>query len=193
MSDIRDGTGKNYRAKVDPNNRLHTQTIAETEAVHAAETGDAYNINSGNITLSAAGSLLYIKNNEDKDIVVESIIVGQGLGSVSDLGEITVSMNDDAGDLITDATAVSFNGNRNGGSSKTLSADVYKGKSGGTATGGRDLIFGYASQSSRVALPINLVLTKGSSISVMLDPKLSSATVKAYCAAIIYLKDPASS
>jgi hypothetical protein len=187
-----DGTGKGYKAKVDANNRLHTQAVTETEALHATEEGDAYNINSGNISLSAAGSLLYIKNNEDKDLVVETVIIGQGTGTVSDSGEVTITANDTAGDLITDGTAVTYNANRNFGSSKTLTADAYKGKSGGTATGGTDVIFAYAEQSSRVALHINLVLPKGNAISIMLDPKLSSGSVKAYAAAVVYLKDPES-
>ena len=31
-------------AKVDTNNRLHTQTVTESESIHAAESGDAFNV-----------------------------------------------------------------------------------------------------------------------------------------------------
>jgi hypothetical protein len=187
-----DGTGKGNKAKVDGNNRLHTQAITETEALHAVEAGDAYNINTGNITFSAAGTMLYLLNSEDKDLVVEAIAIGIGTGATSDMGELTIERNTTAGDLISDATAVAMNQNRNFGSNKTLTATAYKGKSGGTSTGGNDIIYVYTGTDTRVFLTINLVLPKGSSMAVTYDPKLSSGSVKAYCAAIVFLKDPES-
>jgi hypothetical protein len=192
MAKILDDSGSGYGAKVDKNHRVHTQSVTETEAQHAAEVGDAYNINTGNITFSAAGTLLYIKNNEVNDIVVEAIAVGQGSGTTSDIGEITVISNPTGGDLISDATAVAMNANRNFGSSKDLQADVYKGKSAGTITGGEDALLLYQGSSSRLFASITLILPRGSSIAVKIDPKLSSGTLKAYCAAIIHIKDPAS-
>ena len=37
--EIRDGAGKGNRAKVDANNRLHIQSVSETEALAAIEVG----------------------------------------------------------------------------------------------------------------------------------------------------------
>ena len=193
MVQINDGTGAGNSAKVDTNKRLHTQAVIETEALHAAEVGDAYNINTGPISLTAAGTLLYVKNNEDQDLVIEAIAIGFGTGTVSDIGEITVERNPDSGDLISDASAVAMNQNRNFGSSKTLTADVFKGKSGGTSTGGDDIILLYQGVSGRLFASIGLVIPKGSSISITCDPKLSSGTIKAYCAIVCHLKDNASS
>jgi len=190
MTIINDGTGKGNNAKVDGNNRLHIQGTTENEAQHAVEDGDAYNINSGSITLSAAGTLLYIKNNEDQDMVVSAVAVGTGTGTTSDIGEITIERNITGGDLISDATAVAMNQNRNFGSSKTLTADVFAGKSGGTSTGGNDIILFYHGTSSRLFATIDMVVPKGNSIAVTYDPKLSSGNVKAYCAVIAHLKDP---
>ena len=188
---IDDGKGNGYSAEVDSQQRLSTKAITEPEALHATEIGDGYNINTGNITFSAAGSMLYILNNEDRDLIIETVVIGIGTGTTSDMGELTITRDDTAGDLITDQTAVPINQNRNFGSNKTLSATVYKGKSGGTATGGDDVIYAYTGTNTRVALDINLVVPKGSAISVVYDPKLSSGSVKAYCAAIVHLKEVA--
>jgi hypothetical protein len=190
---IEDGTGTGNKAKVDANKRIHTQAVTETEGLHATEVGDAYNINTGSVSFTAAGTLLYIKNNEDKDLVIEALAVGVGTGTTSDIGEITVERNPTGGDLISDATAVSMNANRNFGSNKTLTADVFKGKSGGTSTGGNDTILFYHDSNGRLFASIDLILPKGSSIAITYDPKLSSGSQKAYCAAIVHLKDPATS
>ena len=117
---IEDGSGKSFKAKVDENLRLHTQSVTETEAQHAAEVGEAFNINTGTINFTADGTLLYFKNDEDTDFVVESIAVGVGTMTETDPVKITVVRNPTAGDLITDATAVDMKQNRNFGSSIAL-------------------------------------------------------------------------
>ena len=96
--------------------------------------------------------------------------------------------NPTGGDLISDATAVDMNQNRNFGSSKTLTADVYKGKSAGTITGGDDIVLLYQGTDSRLFASLILQVPKGQSIAIKIDPKLSSGSVKAYCAAVCYLK-----
>lgn len=189
---IEDGKGSGNKSRVDGNNRLHVQGIQESEELHAIEQGDAYNINTGEISFTAAGTCLYLKNDEDRDLVVSAIAFGTGTASTSDIGEITIERDTTAGDLISDATAVSMNANRNFGSNKTLTATVYKGKSGGTSTGGTDIVLFYHGSSARLFTTINLLLTKGSSLAVTYDPKLSSGSIKAYCAIICFLKDPES-
>jgi len=185
-----DGKGSGYKARVDSTNRLHTRSISEPEEVHVSALGDTYNINTGSISFSAAGTMLYIKNNEDVVLVVKTIVVGLGAGTLSDSAVITISKNPTGGDLISDATAVSMNQNRNIGSSKTLSATVYKGKSAGTLTGQTDIGIIYATASSRAAVELNISIQKGGVFCVELDPNLSSGSINAYCAAICYLKDP---
>jgi hypothetical protein len=190
---LEDGRGTGRKVRIDGNNRMHTQTVTEPEGIHSAEVGDAYNINTGDISFSAAGTLLYIKNNEDKDLVVEAIAAGIGnTGTHSDIGNITIVRNPTGGDLISDATAVSMNQNRNFGSNKTLTADAYKGKSAGTITGGNNIIQFYQGANGRLFATINLVIPKGGSIGISYDPNLSSGSVNAYAAAIVYLKDPES-
>lgn len=186
---IEDGRGSGTKARVDGNNHLHTHAITQAEILQALDKGDAYNINTGSITFSAAGTLIYIKNNEDQDLLIEAFAIGTGTGTFSDSGEITLIRNPTGGDLISDATAVSINQNRNHGSAKTLSVTVYKGKSGGTITGGNDSALVFQTGSTRSYNTINFLLPKGQSLAIKIDPKLSSGSMKAYAALICYLKD----
>ena len=187
---IEDGKGTGSKVRVDRNNVMHVHSISEPVDIHAVDQGDAYNINTGNISFSAAGTLIYLKNNENQNLIITHVAVGVGTGSTSDMGEVIITKNDTAGDLITDATAVDMNENRLVGSSKVLTADVFKGKSGGTATGGADMALFYQGTDGRLFVAFDLLIEKGSSVSIVFDPKLSSGSVKAYCAVICYLKDP---
>jgi hypothetical protein len=188
---IKDGTGKGNTQKVDANNRAHTQAVTESEALHASESGDAYNINTGNIALTGDGTLAYIKNNEDKDLVIEALAFGNdGQGTHSYNPRYTIIRNPTGGDLISDATAVSMNQNRNFGSNKTLTADAYKGKVSGAITGGNDIAILEGTSDGRDFFTINFVLPKGSSIAVKYTANLSSGTAGVYAAIVAYLKDP---
>jgi hypothetical protein len=196
MSKIEDGTGAGNVAKVDTNKRLHVQSVVETESAHAGEVGDAYNINTGHISFTGDGTLIYLKNNEDQDLILEAIALGTDGGGTytSSLRPyVTLIKNPTAGDLLSDATAVSQNVNRNFGSSKTLTADSYKGKQGGTVTGGTDFGVFQTSQAGRDFFIINITIPKGSSIALSVTNGLSSGTSKVYCALIVHLKDTASS
>ena len=78
MSRIEDGKGKGFLAQVDERNRLKVSGITESEAIFAAQTENAYNINTGYITIGGGvgavdSSLLYIKNNEEKDFVISAL------------------------------------------------------------------------------------------------------------------------
>ena len=72
MSIIQDGAGTGNRVKV-RGNKLFSHTITEDESLHASENGDAYNINTGTIGLTSttASGVLYIKNNESRDLVID--------------------------------------------------------------------------------------------------------------------------
>ena len=187
---IEDGTGKGNKVKVDANNRLHTQAVTETEGLAAIKEGDAYNINTGLISITGNATLIYIKNNEDQNLVIEAIAIGSFEGIThSDDPYLTIVRNPTAGDLISDATAVSMNQNRNFGSSKTLTANVYKGKVSGTITGGNDLGILQVTPASRSYYTINLEIPKGSSMAIKLTANLSSGSANYYAALICFLKD----
>ena len=160
MSIIQDGTGTGNRVKVS-GNRLFSHTITESEGVHAAEQGDAYNINTGTIglTSSTASSVYYLKNNESRDLIVEAIAVGIGsAGTTTDVSTITVIRNPTS---VSYSTAVDMNANRNFGSSKTLTADTYKGAEAATTTGGTNIAQFYQAAGGRLYATIDLILQIG--------------------------------
>jgi hypothetical protein len=184
---VEDGTGAGYKAKVDKENMLGVRAVSEPFITHRAVEGSAYNVNSGEIAFTTAGTLIYFKNNEKEDFIITSLAVGvNSLGTHSDIGEVLLVRNPTGGDLITDATAIDYNINRNFGSSTTITADVYKGKSGGTLTGGAEAALFYQGANGRLFASINFVLPKGTSVGVKYEPNLSSGTVTAYGALIGY-------
>ena len=190
MSTLEDGKGGGKSAQVDDQNRLRTHSVTESEALHSSEEGKAFNINTGLISITADATLLYIKNTEDADLVIEAVALGSFEGiSHSDDPYITLVRNPTGGDLISDATAVSMNQNRNFGSSRTLDASVYKGKVGGTVTGGDDLAILQATPGGRSFYSIDFIVPKNSSMAVKLTANITSGSANWYCAAIVYVKD----
>lgn len=187
------GRGCDIGAHVDKNERLHTFSITESEQQAAVQAGRAFNLNTGKITLTADAdhAIMYFKNNEDADFVITLVAIGvNSAGTTSDVSEITIVRNPTGGDIISDATAVAMNQNRNFGKTETLEDSlVYKGKSGGTMTGGNDLGLLFTAEGSRLSAGIDLEIPKGSSIGIKLDPNYSSGTVTVYAAIVGYLKD----
>jgi hypothetical protein len=187
---IKDGTGGSYGLKVDKNNHAHTVSTTIPVALDTAIDEDAYNINTGLISVTGDATLLYLKNNEDKDLVIEGIALGSFEGIThSDDPYITLKRNPTGGDLISDGTAVSMNQNRNFGSSNTLAADAFKGKVGGTISGGDDIAILQATPGGRSFYTINFVLQKGTSLAIDLTANRSSGTANWYCALVCYLVD----
>jgi hypothetical protein len=192
MAEITDGTGSSRASRVDENNRLHTHSVGVSEVVHSTEKGLAYNINTGQLSITADATLLYLQNNELQDLVIEAIALGNdGGGTHSSRPFITLIRNPSGGDLITDETPVAMNQNRDFGSSNQLIADVYSGKTGGTVTGGNDIAILQSTTGGRDFFTINFVLNQGSSVAISYTANLSAGTALIYAAIICYLRDPA--
>jgi len=187
---IDDGTGTGSQAKVGTDNRLQVRAVIEEEVVHNGESGESYNINTGLISITGDATLLYFKNNASQNFIITDIALGSFEGIThSDDPYITVVRNPTGGDLISDATAVSMNQNRNFGSSKTATADVYKGKVAGTLTGGNDIAILQATPGGRSFYGINFIIPKGSSIGIKLTANVTSGSANWYAALIGYYKD----
>jgi hypothetical protein len=187
---IDDGKGKGSKARVDGNNRFHTQAVVETESQHALEVGDSYNLSTGLISITGDSTLIYIKNNDAKEFIVEAVALGAFEGIThSDDPYITIIKNPTGGDLITDATAVDINENRNFGSSLTLDGNIYKGKVAGTITGGSDIAILQVTPGGRSFYTIGFVLPKGASMAIKLTANVSSGSANYYAAIIGHLKD----
>ena len=198
MSILEDGKGSGKKAGIDNVNRLLTRAVTLEEKDLSASTGDKYNINTGDITLTDATitSVLYIKNNEDRDLVITGLIynLGNSTGGSGD-GVIDVYRNPTAGTIVTDAVAVDVgtgvSANQNFGSNKTLTVDAYKGDTAdNNFTDGSVTIYTrLSSAAGRTVIALGaIVLPKGSSIGISYTPPASNTSQTIQIAAACYLR-----
>ena len=192
---VQDGTGSGKSARVNSGNRLYTRGVDSTEGQQANLNGQAFNINTGYITLTNAVDtpVLYLKNNEDFDLIIEAIAVGiqPSTGGVStEEPYITVVRQPSSGTIISNATAVDINSNRNYASSNSLDVDAYKGATGNTISGGEDHLLIQQSDGGRAFATIDGVLPKGTALGVKIKPPTSNTSMDVYVAVICYLRNP---
>jgi hypothetical protein len=188
MTIIKDGTGTGKTLRIDNTNRADTHAVTIVEAAEAAENGDAYNLNTGTIglTSSTESGIFYVKNNEDRDLEIDAVAIGIGsAGTTSEVSTITIVRNPTS---VSFSTAVDMNANRNFGSSKTLTADVFKGAEAATITGGTDLAQFYLGAGGRLFAAIDLVIPKGNSMAIKIDTNTTSGTTNVYAALVCHLK-----
>jgi hypothetical protein len=178
---IGDGTGNGYETKVDSENRLHVDSVSRSQIQQAALKSNAFNINTGSITLTSANAsgIFYIKNNEGSPLVLNEIlvIIGATTGGSGD-ALIEIIKNPTTGTLISGATDVDSTCNRDFGSAKILTADQYKGAEGNTITDGE--IYASTTRSSFGTLvefnSSTIVLRKGNSLAVRYTPPASNTS-----------------
>jgi hypothetical protein len=190
---IEDGNGTGRKAFVGTSNRLLVHAVTEDEEIDSNARGDAYNINTGSITLTNAVDtpVLYLKNGEEKDLIVRAIAFGVKTstgGDATDVPEATIIRNPTAGTIIDNANTVDINSNRNYGSPNTLASSIaYKGATGESMTDGVNHIFVYLPTSGRAVIVINEVLPKGTSMGIKIKPQTNNTSQTFYCAPIVYL------
>ena len=173
---ILDGTGAGWGARVDNRFRLHTDSVTRTQSQQAILLGEGFNISTGSITLTSANqsAVFYIENDSNTDLVIKEIGIALGTSTGgAGIATIALSAKATAGTIISNATAVTTNFNRNLGSTKAIDGNVFKGIEGATLTGGTSA--GSTSRSSFVD-PIIFdadifVLPKGMSIGVFVTPQ----------------------
>jgi hypothetical protein len=194
MEQFQDATGKGYGAKVDSNNRLSVESISTPSEERASYDGFAYSVNTGIITLTNTTKtpVLYLKNNEDDDLMIGSLIYQTG-ASTGGSGNILVEVirNPTMGTIVSNATAVEMSVNRNFGSSRVLSANAYKGVTGNTMTDGTkafESILATATQRIVVS-PVDIVLQKGSSIGISITPPAGNTSMATEFVISCYLKE----
>ena len=189
---ILDGFGSGNLAEVSRDGKLRVRAISETSIDHAAEIGLAYNINTGDIASLANGesALLYFKNNEDQGLFIDAIAVGITDGTASDIHKVTVVRNPTGGTIVSTASDVDMNVNRDFSSASSLSDSLaYKGADTLTITGGEDAAQFYMGDNGRLFAGVSFYLPKGTSIGIKLDLALSSGTVTAYAALISHQEE----
>ena len=190
---ISDATGTGLEAKVDINNRVHTNSLTIREQSQAAENGDAFNLNTGDVTLTTANEsgVMYLKNNEDRDLVLSTIVYlfGTSTGGTGDT-VINVCQGASAGTLVSNATPIVSNSNKNFGNSKTLDIDIFKGTEGSTITDG-SVAFSSRLPAGKFPYLINtgdIVIPKGSSIAIAVTPQASNTSMIIQVAFAVHLR-----
>ena len=180
MSVIEDGTGTGLAAKVGVANRLHTHSLSSEASSVATICADAFNINSGLITLTSCcdSALLYIKNNEDNPIAIttEFINLGSSLDTccaiISLKGTLKFYLSSTTGTLISDASCAQVL-NRLVGNSSLLTADVYKGAEGKTITNGNAIVI----PGTAGVIPSEYILPKGATFAISFTPPAGNVSL----------------
>lgn len=192
---IEDGTGSGFSVKVDGENRLFSRSIIESEFDHAVRKGLSFNVNTEFLTITGSSEtpIMYLKSNEDRDVVLSAWFIGtdNASGTPSRNGLMRVYFNPTAGSIIssgTDVTPV----NRQGGSSNTIDLDVKAGGDGFTATGYNPISVLFQTQGSnaRTFGTVQLALKKGSSIVVTYLPN-GAQPVEIYTGFQLYISEVA--
>ena len=191
MSDfIQDGTGTGNRAKVDVKNRLHTFATVETGGTESALDGDLYNANSGTIVLTSSNtsSLLYMKNTDGFDWIVNRVFynAGTSTGGTGDfLAEVIA--NPTSGTLISDANALAIH-NLNFGSPKELDALSFVGAEGSTLTNGVARVSTIIpTAGTRVLIAFDsIIVPPGASIGISITPQTGNTLMNIQVGLNIY-------
>ena len=192
---IEDGKGSGLYAEVDSNFRIATTAITEEQLDKAGDDGDKYNINTGDITLTDAAitTVLFLKNNEDRDLIITALIYNLGT-TASGSGDVKVEVlrNPTTGDIVTNANAVEAKSNQNFSSNKTLTADAYKGATSEAviADGAVSISTRSAANTGRIFLSLGrLVLPKGASLAINYTPPASNTSQICQFAVAAFLRE----
>ena len=175
---IKDGSGQGYSVKVDADNRMFIRGVTENEFEHAVRNGRSFNVNTEFISITTGSTtehaILYLKNNEDTDVVLAAWFIGTAGASGTTFGVgpvLKVYYNPTGGSLISDASPVEIV-NRQGGSSETFDITVYKATGPNkTVTGtGTPILFQTHPKEGRAFGTVYLSLKKGASLAVVYIP-----------------------
>jgi hypothetical protein len=176
---IKDGTGRGHSAEVTNSNKLMTLSVTEGIAAHHAFEGDAYNINTGSITLTSASksALLYIKNLEDEDLIITGLFYLIGNSNTSGGDTLIQFERNPTGGTIVSAGTSFTPVNRNFGSSKTLNITCEKGAEGKTLTGGTVAVESIFASAGRKTVSVGaIILPRGSSMGITVTPQTSNTS-----------------
>lgn len=175
---IKDGRTSDT-AKVDIQNRLHVKATTFTDQLDSLIKGDFYFEASQVITLTSASesAILYFKNTGDRDVNMRLFDIA--LGNSSTTGDVILRFyaNPTAGTLITEAVGAIV-GNNNFSSAKTIVADTFVGSEGKTLSGQPVFTEHLQQDGTERIYPVDLVLPKGSSVGVSIQPPTSNTSMQ---------------
>lgn len=199
--ELRDGKGSGRRLSVNSLNRLESEAVTFDREDDAIARQQGYQISSGPVTFTSGGQasgILYFKNDEEVDCVLDRVVLMIGTNSGNVNGTVTgdwthrIIRNPVGGTLIDNAVAAGIS-NSNHGSSNILNAgaNIFKGVEGDTiaTTSGGGAPLPVQQQSNRIVFPVGRRLPKGSSFAIQLTaPSLGGgAEVIAVSVAHVFL------
>lgn len=195
-----DGEGSGREAGVDKRNRVKASSIIETESNYSTSLGLKFNVNTGDITLTNANktSVLYFKNNDNRDVIVDALIYNLGSSNSGSLDcKIDILRNPTAGDIITNANDVligpDVNANLNFGSSNTLECLAYKGATGEAVLSGGGTVITTRNPVPTGRILISpgggMILPKGTSLGIDFTPSVGNLSQIVQFALNVYVKE----
>ena len=174
---IEDAGGSGRGARVDADKRLLVSAVNETEQLEAAIRGEAFQIGSGKVTLTSASesAVLYLKNNEKKDLVITAVNVTSSKQTGSSDGVFTAVVYKSGTGLSagTSASAV----NNNFGSNKLLDVDITQGQEAATVTNGTAIGAFYIQEAEFFNTDLAWILPKGSTVALSILPGASNSSM----------------
>lgn len=192
MEVILDGLGKGYQAGVTLNNRLMTTGVNLTLTEAATESGDTYNLNSTETTLTSTNesAMFYLKNLEETNVIVTSILVNI-MDYVGTAGQpiLNIYRNPKGGTIVNSASDCNDQ-NRNYGSTNSLDKDCFQGVEGSTLTGQDNIVPVYLPSTAALTLvdfSTIIVLPKGASVGVSWTPPSGMTSTKIIVAMTVTL------
>ena len=174
---IIDGTGQGYLARVDSSNRLRTKSVTRSEYNAQNLQGEAFNVNSELISIGAntETNLVYLKNNELRDIILFAWFIGKDQGTLgASNGLIRAYMSPTSVSGGSDITVV----NRKAGDPKTWLLDVKKSPT--WTPSGTPVLYQTQTLSQRVFGEIYLVIPPGQSIITTCEFSTATTPFKIY-------------
>ena len=187
MAVIKDGSA-GYTAAVNDQNQLEVHAVTEGLALHSSGRGEAWNLNTDNISITTgAASLMYLKNTSDAQFIIESIIMGIAEGTFvsTEFPYIHIHKNPTGGTIIDNAVRIPFEQNRNFSFNDSFGGDVYVGVDGDTDSGGVGMGQFIINKTGRTIIPVNFVLPKQSGFSMHLN-MIGTGTTNVYAAVVGY-------
>jgi len=176
---ILDGTGKNVKAKVSTNNRLYTQSVNRSEREEESLVGEAYIIGTGfvNLTTSGTSAVLYLKNNEDVDLIITRFLVGVKKSAGGTENFVTGIIYKNPTSMVSGTGNPLAINNVNFGSSNTVDADSEIGQQGALLAGGSAYLATVAPTENLTSEDASTILPKGSSIGVFITPPPGNTSI----------------
>jgi len=177
--EIQDGTGSKRKVRVSNSNRLFTESVSRTEREEEALLGEAYILGSGFVTLTgtSTSAVLYLKNNEDDDLVITRFLIGVKKSSGGTENFITGIIYRNPTSMVSGTGNPLIINNINFGSSNNVDVDSEIGQTGALLAGGSAYLSTVAPTENLTSEGASTILPKGSSIGVFITPPAGNTSI----------------